>query len=131
MGEAVTNESELALLHILFDWVEELFLADLKLAIGPSWDLNDHVQYGLLLVGIEGDVVEGRNRNSILLDIDAVLEGVRSSDFSDGEFGGHVCVTMRRVVLARRGPCREVGSDLDGSVFVGGGRQREFCGRTQ
>ena len=31
----------------------------LKLAIGPSWDLNDHVQDSLLLVGIQRDIMEG------------------------------------------------------------------------
>lgn len=63
MGEAVSNEAELALLDVLFDGVEKLLLGDLHLAIGPSWDLNDHVQDGLLVVGIEGDVVEGRDNN--------------------------------------------------------------------
>jgi hypothetical protein len=64
-----------------------------QLAIGPSWDLNDHVQYGLLLVGIQRDVVEGRNGDAILLDVDAVLQSVWASDLSDlvGRGGGHVC----------------------------------------
>ena len=30
----------------------------LHLSIGPSWDLDDHVQNGLLLVGIQRDIVE-------------------------------------------------------------------------
>jgi len=64
---------------------------NLKLAIGPSWDLNDHVQDGLLLVGIERDIVEGRNRNSILLDVNAVLKSVRRGDLADGVLRSHVC----------------------------------------
>lgn len=71
---------------------KNLFLADLHLAICPSWDLNDHVQDSLLLIGIKGDIVERRNWNSILLDIDTVLQSVWSSDLSDSVFGSHCCV---------------------------------------
>src|SRR5258706_502169 len=42
-------------------------VAHLKLAIGPSGDLNYHVQDSLLLIGIQRNVVEGRDWNSILL----------------------------------------------------------------
>ena len=63
MGEAVANEAELALLGILLDGVEKLLLGDLHLGIGPTWDLDNHVQDGLLVVGIEGDVVEGGDGN--------------------------------------------------------------------
>lgn len=79
MGEAVADEAELALLGILLDGVEEIILGDLfvqlvhggvsigligcapylLLSVGPAGDLNDHVQDGLLLVGIQGNVVEG------------------------------------------------------------------------
>lgn len=60
----------------------------LLLGVGPARNLNDHVQDGLLLVGIEGDVVEGRAGLAILLDEDAVLKGVRSADRADGILGG-------------------------------------------
>ena len=63
----------------------------LLLGVGPARNLNDHVQDGLLLVGIEGDVVEGRAGLAILLDEDAVLKGVRSADRADGIlWGRHV-----------------------------------------
>ena len=62
--------------------------AYLLLGVGPARDLNNHVQDGLLLVGIEGDVVEGRDGLAILLDVDAVLKGVRSRDRADGVLGG-------------------------------------------
>lgn len=55
----------------------------LKLSIGPSRDLDHHVQNGLLLVGVEGNVVEGRDGNAILLDVDAVLEGIGSGDLAE------------------------------------------------
>jgi hypothetical protein len=107
--EAVADETELALLDILLDGVEEFLLGDLDadavlavvvgirmvptylhLAIGPSWDLNDHVQDGLLLIGVQGDIVERRDGYAILLDVDAVLQSIRSSDLSDFELAGHV-----------------------------------------
>lgn len=63
----------------------------LKLGIGPSWDLNDHVQDSLLLIGVERDVVEGRDNLAILLDVDAVLESVAGTDSPNSIFGRHVC----------------------------------------
>ena len=57
----------------------------LLLGVGPAGDLDDHVQDGLLLVGVERDVVEGRDGHAILLDVDAVLESVRSADLAGGE----------------------------------------------
>lgn len=54
----------------------------LHLAIGPAGDLNDHVQDGLLLVGIEGDIMERRDGHAIFLDVDAVLQGVGAPDLS-------------------------------------------------
>jgi hypothetical protein len=54
--ETVSNESELALLDILLDGVERLLLGDLHLGVGPSGNLNNHVEDGLGLVGEEGDV---------------------------------------------------------------------------
>ena len=47
--------------------------AHLHLGVGPSWDLNDHVHDGLLLVGVERDIMEWRDWLAILLDVDAVL----------------------------------------------------------
>lgn len=57
----------------------------LLLSVGPAGDLDDHVQDGLLLVGVERNVVEGRDGDAILLDVDAVLEGVGSTDLAGGE----------------------------------------------
>ena len=62
---------------------KNLFLADLHLAICPSWDLNDHVQDGLLLVGVERNIVEGRDGNAILLNEHTVLESVGGTDLAD------------------------------------------------
>lgn len=84
VGEAVANKSELALLDVLLDGVEQLVLGDLLLGVGPAGDLNNHVEDGLLGVGIEGDVVEGGDGDAILLDVHAVLEGVGGADLADG-----------------------------------------------
>jgi hypothetical protein len=136
VGEAVAHIAELALLDVLLDGVEGLLLADLRpmsvgtvfclergredggeaaathlhLRIRPAGDLDDHVEDRLLLIGIEGDVVEGRDGDAILLDEDAVLEGVGSADlagsvWAGGRHGGRR--TGRRMV--------EVGSDLLGT----------------
>lgn len=58
--------------------------AHLKLGIGPARNLNNHVEDGLLLVGVERNVVEGRDGNAILLDVDAVLQGVGSTNLAEG-----------------------------------------------
>lgn len=62
---------------------------NLELGVGPAGDLNDHVEDGLLLVGVQGDVVEGGDGDAILLDVDAVLEGVGSRDLAGGVGRGH------------------------------------------
>ena len=61
----------------------------LKLAIGPARNLNNHVEDGLLLVGIEGNVVKGRDGDAILLNVNSVLERVGSANLADLERGRH------------------------------------------
>lgn len=73
VGEAVTDVTELALLGVcllarlrgmfgplatltLEDGVELLLLGDLHLGVGPAGNLNDHVEDGLVVIGVEGDV---------------------------------------------------------------------------
>lgn len=38
--------------------------------------LDDHVEDGLLLVGVQRNVMEGGDWDTILLDVDSVLEGL-------------------------------------------------------
>ena len=73
VGEAVADVAEAALLDVLLDGVEGLLLGDLHLGVGPAGDLDDHVEDPVVLVGEEGDVVEGRDDLAILLDVHAVL----------------------------------------------------------
>lgn len=56
----------------------------LHLGIGPPRDLHDHVQYGLLFICIEWNVVERRNNHSVFLDVDAVFGSIGSAVLSDG-----------------------------------------------
>lgn len=62
-------------------------LSHLLLGIGPARNLHNHVQHGLLLIGVKWDVVEWRDGDAILLNVDAVLEGVWSTDLAGGVGG--------------------------------------------
>lgn len=66
--------------------------AYLLLGVGPAGDLNNHVQDALLLIGIKGNIVEGRDRDAILLDVHPVLQGVGLANLADRE--GHVVSRM-------------------------------------
>ena len=108
----------------------------LLLGVGPAGDLDDHVQNGLLLVGVERDIVERRDGHAILLDVDAVLESVRSTDFAGGEDArgvgeslGHGCCDSGILGRMLDGGGREVTLQLRGTKggrlgwnFVGVGR---------
>jgi hypothetical protein len=71
--EAVADVAELALLGVLEDGVELLLLGDLELGVGPAGDLDNHVEDGAVLVGEEGDIVEGRDDLAVLLEEGAEL----------------------------------------------------------
>ena len=84
MRKAIADIAELALLDILFDGVQSLFLGNLEdgvstntcrnvtvvesfpkrvtylhLGIRPSWNFHNHIEDSLLLVGVQGNVMEG------------------------------------------------------------------------
>lgn len=106
-----------------------IFSSYLKLGVGPSRNLNNHVQDGLLLVGIEGDIVEGRDGDAILLDVDAVLKGVGSGDLADAVRGRSHCDIRRggRGIGTRLNGTGKVTSYLSSSLrrnFGDGGRRR-------
>ena len=73
--EAVANETQAALLNILLDGVERLILGDLKLGVGPTGDLDNHVEDAMALVSKERNVVEGGDDGSVLFGVDAMLWG--------------------------------------------------------
>jgi len=73
VGEAVSNETQTALFYILLDGVEWFFLGDLKLGIGPTGDLDNHVEDATALIGKERDVMEGGDDGSVLFRIDAMF----------------------------------------------------------
>jgi hypothetical protein len=109
----------------------------LQLCIGPTRDLDNHVQDGLLLIGEERDVVEWRDRCSILLNVATVLESVGGTDLADSVLGGLAvrhcgglgrCGSGREMSSDGFGACRSyarVGGSVEGGLdgFEGGGRQ--------
>ena len=54
----------------------------LHLCVGPAGHLDNHVEDGLLLVGVQRDIVEGRDGHPILLDVDAVLKSVGGANLA-------------------------------------------------
>ena len=56
----------------------------LHLGISPPRDLDYHIQHRLLVIGIEWNVVERGDHNSILLNVDAVLQGIGSTNLPCG-----------------------------------------------
>lgn len=123
VGEAVADEAQFALLDVLLDGVQELVLGDLSLdtelalpsncphrvsrtdlllGIGPARDLDNHVEDGLLLIGVERDVVEGRQGHAVLLDVHAVLQRVGRGHLADAVLGRH-CAS---VLSGSCGGCR-------------------------
>lgn len=69
-------------------------MTNLLLSVGPAGDLDNHVQDGLLLVGVQRNVVEGRDWDAILLNKDAVVESVGSANVAGGVSGSHCGVWM-------------------------------------
>ena len=57
VGEAVPDKTQLALLGVLLDGVQRVLLGDFLLCVGPTRDLDDHVEDRLGLVGKEGHIV--------------------------------------------------------------------------
>ena len=66
MREAVAHKTELSTLDVLLDGVEEFLLGDFHLCVGPTGNLDDHVEDGVV-----GDICKELNvmpwRNDRLL----------------------------------------------------------------
>jgi len=80
VGEAVAHIAQTTLLDVLLDGVERLLLGDFHLGIGPAGNLDDHVEDAIVPICKERDVMERRDDLAVLLDVDAVFEGVGSAD---------------------------------------------------
>jgi len=91
VGETVSNETKFTLLGILEDGVELLLFRDFEFGVGPTGDLDDHVENSSLFVGEEGNVVERGNDFAILLDECTVLQSVLCTVLANGVLGSHVC----------------------------------------
>lgn len=83
VGEAVADETQPALLDILFNGIEGFLLGNFHLCIRPTRNFDDHVEDAVVLVGEERDVVEGRDYGAILFDVDAVFWRWRSMRWSN------------------------------------------------
>ena len=88
--EAVSDKPELALLGVLLDGVQSLLLGDFHLGVGPSGNLDNHVQDSLGLISEQGNVVESRDGLAVLLEEDSVLERVGGLGYR-----GHVSPCVR------------------------------------
>lgn len=73
MREAVADESQPALLDILFNGIERFLFGDLHFGVGPARDFDDHVENTIALVSEQRNVVEGRDDGAILLKKHAML----------------------------------------------------------
>jgi hypothetical protein len=95
--KAVADEAQTALFYVLFDGVEGLFFAYFHLGVGPAGHLDDHVEDAIVLVGEEGDVVEGRDDATVVFGVYAML-WIELDDGQRAKTGG---VTYR-ACLGRR-----------------------------
>lgn len=74
MGEAVAHIAQTTLLDVLFDGIERLLLGDFHLGIGPARNLDDHVEYAIVPICKERDVMERRDDELVVvLDVYAVF----------------------------------------------------------
>ena len=75
MGEAISDETQTALLYVLLDGIERLLFGNFEFGVGPTGDLDNHVEDAIGLVGEERNVVEGRDYSSVAFSIDAMFWG--------------------------------------------------------
>lgn len=73
MGEAVANETQTTLFDVLLNGIEDLILGYFQLGVGPTRDLNDHVEDTIVLVVKERNVVEGGNDGPVVFRIYAMV----------------------------------------------------------
>ena len=73
VGEAVTDETQATFFDVLFDGVQELFLADFHLGVGPTGNLDDHVEDAILLVCEKRNVVPEGSHLAVALDEDSMI----------------------------------------------------------
>lgn len=78
--ETVAHKSQFSLLGVLENGIQLVLLGDLHLGVSPSGHLNNHVQDGLLLVSIQGDVMKGGHGLAILFDENSVFQCVGSTN---------------------------------------------------
>jgi hypothetical protein len=73
VGETVAHVAQAAFLDILLDRIERLLLAYFHLGVGPTGNLDDHVQDPVVFVSEKRDVVERGDDIAVLLDVDSMF----------------------------------------------------------
>jgi len=73
VGEAVAHVAQTTLLNVLLDRIESLFLGNFHFGVGPTGDLDDHVEDAITLISEERDVVERRDGLVVLFDVDTMF----------------------------------------------------------
>lgn len=86
----------------------------LLLGVCPARNLDNHVKNVLLLIGIQRNIVERRDRDTILLDVHTVLESVGGADFADGVRHGGVDRIRRQSGCGSGEMSCQLGSTIDG-----------------
>jgi len=105
VGETVANETQPTLLDVLLDGIERLLLGDLEFGVGPTGDLDNHVEDAIALVGKERNVVEGGDDGSVLFWVNAMFWG----EFVRGWMSARLSETYRRCWAHRRHGSRILG----------------------
>jgi hypothetical protein len=88
VGEAIAHVTQATLLDVLLDGVERLLLGDFHLCIGPTGNLDDHVEDAVVPIRKQRDVMERRNDLAILLDVDAMFCYTSINVYEDSPMSG-------------------------------------------
>ena len=71
--EAIADETQATFFDVLFNGVEGFLLGDFHLGVGPTGNLDDHVEDAIVLVGKEWNVVPRGNDSAVSLDVHSVI----------------------------------------------------------
>ena len=71
--EAVADETQATFFDVLFNGVESFLLGDFHLGVGPTGNLDDHVEDAIVLVGKKWNVVPRGNDSAVSLDVHSVI----------------------------------------------------------
>lgn len=73
VGETVADETQTTFFDVLLDGIEGLIPGDFDLGIGPTGDLDNHVEDAIALISKERNVVEGGDDASTVFRVDTMF----------------------------------------------------------